>query len=139
MLVHQSHVRIQWGDCDPAGIVYFPRYLEMFDAATAALFERVGFKKPLLLETFGIVGFPAVNVGANFSKPCSFGDDVVIESQVTHWGRSSFKVTHRLLKNGELAVEGNETRVWAVRDPSRPNGIRGEAIPQALIERFNKA
>jgi 4-hydroxybenzoyl-CoA thioesterase len=119
MLVHRTHVRIQWGDCDPAGIVYFPRYFEMFDAATAALFERVGFKKPLLLETFGIIG-----------------DDVVIESQIAEFGRSSFKVVHRLLKNDQLAVEGKETRVWAVRDPTRPNGIRAEAIPESLIALF---
>jgi 4-hydroxybenzoyl-CoA thioesterase len=136
MLVHRTHVRIQWGDCDPAGIVYFPRYFEMFDAATAALFERVGFKKPLLLETFGIIGFPAVSVSADFSMPCSYGDDVAIESQIAEFGRASFKVVHRLLKNGQLAVEGKETRVWAVRDPSSPNGIRAEAIPESLIERF---
>ncbi len=136
MLVNRSNVRIQWGDCDPAGIVYFPRYFEMFDAATAALFERVGFRKPLLLETFGIVGFPAVNVSSNFSLPCSFGDDVVIESSVVEWGKSSFKVRHRLLKEGAVAVEGEETRVWAVRDQNRPSGIRGAPIPRDLIARF---
>src|SRR5258708_30732003 len=32
-------VRIQWGDCDPAGIVFNPRYFESFDASTAAPFE----------------------------------------------------------------------------------------------------
>lgn len=136
MLVHRTYVRIQWGDCDPAGIVYFPRYFAMFDDATAAMFERVGFKKPRLLETFGIVGFPAVSVTSNFSVPCSFGDDVMIESRIAEWGRSSFKVHHRLLKGGQLAAEGWETRVWTVRDSSRPNGIRGEAIPEALIELF---
>jgi 4-hydroxybenzoyl-CoA thioesterase len=40
MLVHRSNVRIQWGDCDPGGIVYFPRYLAMFDSATAALINQ---------------------------------------------------------------------------------------------------
>lgn len=139
MLVHVSNVRIQWGDCDPAGIVYFPRYFEMFDAATAALFECVGFKKPLLLETFGIVGFPAVNVSSTFSMPCSFGDDVAIESRIERWGRASFNVHHRLLKDGALAVEGRETRVWAVRDSSRSNGIRAEPIPEELMARFMSA
>jgi 4-hydroxybenzoyl-CoA thioesterase len=136
MLVHRSDVRIEWGDCDPAGIVYFPRYLVMFDAATATLFERVGFKKPLLLQTFGIIGFPAVSVRSTFTVPCSFGDDVVIESTIAEWGRSSFKTHHRLLKDDALAVEGWLTRVWAVSDPSRPSGIRGEAIPESLKARF---
>ena len=39
-LVSRRTVEIEWGDCDPAGIVYFPRYFEIFDASTAALFER---------------------------------------------------------------------------------------------------
>ena len=29
MLINQRTVRIEWGDCDPGGIVYFPRYFEM--------------------------------------------------------------------------------------------------------------
>ena len=33
-------VRIEWGDCDPAGIIFYPRYFEFFDAWTAALFEQ---------------------------------------------------------------------------------------------------
>jgi 4-hydroxybenzoyl-CoA thioesterase len=137
MLINRRNVRIEWGDCDPAGIVYFPRYFEMFDAATAALFESVGYRKPLLLKTFGIIGFPAVNVSSTFSIPCSFGDDVVIESTIAEWGRASFKVQHRLLKAGALAVEGLETRVWAVSDATRPSGIRGEAIPEALKALFD--
>ena len=40
MLVNHRNVTIQWGDCDPAGIVFYPRYFEMFDASTAALFAR---------------------------------------------------------------------------------------------------
>ena len=31
MLTVTRTVRIEWGDCDPAGIVYFPRYFEYFD------------------------------------------------------------------------------------------------------------
>ena len=33
-------VRIEWGDCDPAGIIFYPRYFEIFDASTTLLFER---------------------------------------------------------------------------------------------------
>ena len=33
-------VRIEWGDCDPAGIIFYPRYFDIFDASTALIFER---------------------------------------------------------------------------------------------------
>ena len=45
--------------------------------------------------------------------PCRFDDDIVVESEVGEWGRSSFTVRHRILKAGELALDGFEKRVWA--------------------------
>jgi 4-hydroxybenzoyl-CoA thioesterase len=139
MLTNTRKVRIEWGDCDPAGIVYFPRYLAYFDNCTAGMFEAVGFPKPALLAKFDIVGFPVVEVRANFSMPSKFGDDVLIETTIREWGRSSFKVHHRLLKGTRLAVEGFETRVWVGRDPDNPGAIKARAIPRDLIERFTGA
>ena len=43
MFVNRRTVRIEWGDCDPAGIVYYPRYFQMFDASTQYLFEAAGW------------------------------------------------------------------------------------------------
>ena len=45
MLVNRRRVRIEWGDCDPAGIVFYPRYFAMFDASTHALFEAAGWSE----------------------------------------------------------------------------------------------
>ena len=45
MFVHRRDVQIQWGDCDPANIVYYPRYFAMFDDSTSILFEASGYSK----------------------------------------------------------------------------------------------
>ena len=46
-------VRIEWADCDPAGIVFYPRYFEIFDASTSALFERaLGMTMFKMFKTF---------------------------------------------------------------------------------------
>ena len=129
-------VRIEWGDCDPAGIVYFPRYFEMFDACTAGAFEAVGLPKPKLIERYGIVGIPAVDIRGSFSIPCTFGEDAVIDTRITEWGRSSFKVHHRLLKGDRTAVEGFEVRVWTGRDPVETARLRSQPIPQEVIALF---
>jgi 4-hydroxybenzoyl-CoA thioesterase len=139
MLTVTRNVRIEWGDCDPAGIVYFPRYFEYFDQCTAGMFEAVGFRKPALLQAYDIAGFPVVDVRASFRMPSKFGDDVVILTTIPEWGRSSFKVHHRLMKADELAVEGFETRVWAGHDPARPGAIKARALPPELFERFRNA
>jgi 4-hydroxybenzoyl-CoA thioesterase len=136
MLTNQRTFRIEWGDCDPAHIVYFPRYLAYFDNCTAALFEAAGFPKPLLLKQFDIVGIPLVDVRATFLIPSTFGDEVTVMSCISEWGRSSFKVKHQLMKGESLAVEGWETRVWTCRDASRPGGIASRPIPRELIASF---
>src|SRR4249919_2310339 len=38
-IVSRKKIHIEWGDCDPAQIVYFPRYFAYFDACTTALFK----------------------------------------------------------------------------------------------------
>jgi len=136
MLTIKRSVRIEWGDCDPAGIVYFPRYFAFFDACTAAMFEEVGLPKQALLKQYDIVGFPVVDVSAKFMIPSKFGDDVSIETSIGEWKRSSFRVHHRLLKGSQLAIEGFETRVWAGKHPENPGAIKSRPIPRELIDRF---
>jgi 4-hydroxybenzoyl-CoA thioesterase len=137
MLSNQRTIAVEWGDCDAAGIVFFPRYFEWFDACTAALFQRAGFEKRALLATYGIIGIPVVEARATFRRPSSFGDTVIVDSTIARWGRSSFDVQHRLHRDGELAVEGFETRVWAVRTEDGAT-IRSQAIPQEVIARFSR-
>jgi 4-hydroxybenzoyl-CoA thioesterase len=137
VLIVKRERHIEWGDCDPARIVFNPRYFEWFDACTAGLFSAIGLSKPSLFETHGLAGIPLVESRAQFLKPCSFGDTVVIETQVTEFGRSSFKVAHQLFNVGALAVEAFETRVWCGRDPSNPNALKAQPIPADIIARLS--
>jgi 4-hydroxybenzoyl-CoA thioesterase len=137
MLVNKRIVRITWGDCDPAGIVYYPRYFEMFDESTVALFERaLGMTKYQSQKEFDFAGYPMVDTRAKFSIPNRYGDDVEIESTIAEFRRSSFDIQHRMLKNGALSVECSETRVWVGRDPADASKIKAIPIPQAVIDRF---
>jgi 4-hydroxybenzoyl-CoA thioesterase len=137
MLGNTRAVRIEWGDCDPAGIVFYPRYIAIFDACTNALLERAaGMSKYQLLQTYEFADWPPVETRARFLLPTRFGDDLVIESSVTALGRSSFAVHHRLRKQGELAVEGFETRVWTTPDPDHPGRIKSRAIPPEIAVRL---
>jgi 4-hydroxybenzoyl-CoA thioesterase len=137
MLSIARAVRIEWGDCDPAGIVFYPRYTAIFDAGTTALVERAaGMPKHQIFQAYAFTGYPLVETRARFLLPTRFGDDVVVESSVTGLRRSSFAVQHRLRKGGELAVEGFETRVWTARDPDDPARIKSRPIPPEIAERL---
>ena len=135
--VNKRHFTIDWAYCDPAGIVFNSRFFEFFDTSSWLLFEAaLGVKPHDLAGAFGIMGIPLVDASANFLRPVKFGDAIEMASRVSEFRRSSFDVEHRLSVNGELAVEGSETRVWAARSKDDPEKIGGMAIPPDVIAKF---
>jgi 4-hydroxybenzoyl-CoA thioesterase len=140
MLTNIRTTRIEWCDCDPAGIIYYPRYFQIFDTCTTVMIERaLGMNKIDFLKVYNFLGYPVLETRARFHKPTRYGDEVAIETKLVEYGRSSFKIEHRLNKGEVLAAEGFETRVWSARDPDDPEGIKAQAIPEAVLARFSAA
>jgi 4-hydroxybenzoyl-CoA thioesterase len=128
---------VEWGQCDPAGIVFNARFFEMFDANTWLLFEAaLSVKAHELNRHFGIIGIALVDARANFLKPAKFGDVIEIASRVSEFRRSSFDVEHKITLGGALAVEGSESRVWTARRKDNPDKLSAAAIPPEVIDKF---
>lgn len=126
----QRIVRIEWGHCDPAGIVHAPRYLDIFGESSLLLFERAGLpKKREMMGSGSFAGFPMVDMSARFFAPTAYGDDVLVEADAPVFGNSSFTIAHRLSLDRRLCVECTEKRVWTVPDATRPGGLRAERVP----------
>ena len=90
--------KIRFSHCDPAGIVYFVNFFDMVSGAVEDWFgEAIGF-------TFNEmhirrrVGFPIVNTGCEFFRPCHLGDLLQLELRIARLGRSSieFEVSGRV-------------------------------------------
>ncbi len=90
MLSNIRNVRIEWCDCDPAGIIFYPRYFEIFDTSTTILIERaLGMNKIDYLKAYNFAGHPVVETRARFRQPTRFGDEVAIETTLVECGQSS--------------------------------------------------
>jgi 4-hydroxybenzoyl-CoA thioesterase len=138
-IIYTRNTRIEWGDCDPAGIVFYPRYLALFDSCTTALFSQVlGMTKYQFSHKYDFA-YPMVDTRARFLKPAKYGDDVTIETWVAEFRRSSFDVHHRLTKDGELAVECFDTRVCVQPHPTDPSQIKSKPIPPEVLAKFGGA
>lgn len=134
---YTREIEIAWAHCDPAGIVFNPRFFEFFDTNSWALFEAaLGVNQHEFAARYGIVGIGLVDARGNFMRPCAFGDTVQIMSRVSEFRRSSFDVEHRIVKDGEVMVEGQETRVWMVRSAKDPEQITTAPIPPEVIAKF---
>jgi 4-hydroxybenzoyl-CoA thioesterase len=136
MFVNRRDVQIQWGDCDPANIVYYPRYFEMFDDSTSILFEAAGFSKQDIVKKYRLVGIPMVDTRAKFYVASTHGDWITIESRVESIKRSSFEVTHKVFKGEALAIEAFETRVLVGRDPDDPARLKSAPFPGEMVAKL---
>jgi 4-hydroxybenzoyl-CoA thioesterase len=132
-LINRRSLTIEWGQCDPAGIVFYPNYLIIFDTSTGMLFARTGLSPAQMRVRYGIIGMPLVEQGTKFLAPCRFDDEIIVESEAGEWGRSSFTVRHRVLKGSDLVVDGFEKRVWAIADPEREGRIKPQPIPREIM------
>lgn len=139
MLTNTRIVRVQWGDCDPAGIVYYPRYFEWLDASSILLFEKAtGMTKIRMLEKYDGAGLALLEARAVFKSASQYGDDIQIETRITEFRRSSFFVQHTVTKAGVLALEGFETRLWTTRDPADRGRLKSAPMPDEIRAAFNR-
>ena len=136
MLSARYQVRVQWGDCDGARIIFYPNYFKMFDTSTHNLFEQAGVPIPELMEKYDFIGMPLVDAHSSFKSASRWGDRLEVESHVAEWRRRTFVVKHVVWNGDVTAVEGEEIRVWAQRPPGDPNGLVASEIPADLIALF---
>ena len=126
-------VRVEFGDCDPAGIVFYPNFFRWMDASSRWFFTQCGVPPwRELLPVSGILGTPLVDAGAKFLRPASYGDMIEVHTSITEWGEKIFSHTHTITRDGMVLVEGWEKRVFARKHPTDPARIQALPIPSDI-------
>lgn len=134
----ERSLMIEFGQCDPVGIVYYPNYFNMFNTSTDLLIcAALDIAPGQLMERCGFFGIPMVDARNIYHAPSRYGDRVRITSRITEIRRSSFSVEHQLFTaSGALGVEGYEVRVWTGHDPDQPGKPKAMAVPDDIRERL---
>ena len=126
-------VTVQFGDCDPAGIVFFPNFLRWMDAASLSFFMQCGLPPWRELEkTRGIVGTPLLEINTRFVKSATYGETLTITTHVDEWRASVFVQLHRVTRGDELICEGREVRAFVKRDADNPDRLRAIPVPDDI-------
>jgi len=130
---HVTEFIVEFGDCDPAGIAFYPNYFRWMDAASLHFFRAAGVPPwHELVGQSGIIGTPIVDVSARFLRPASYGDTIAIETTIARWGGRSFVFKHIIRRAGDVLAEGREVRVFARRHPEDPRRIQAVAAPESI-------
>ena len=119
-------VKVMFGDCDPAGIVFFPNFSKWMDASSLHFFMTCGVPPwRELVKTTGIIGTPLLEIHTRFVRPATYGDALQVRTSVETWSAKTFVQHHQVFKGDQLVCEGRETRAFCVH----PEGGRLQAIP----------
>ncbi|HEX6957407.1 MAG TPA: thioesterase family protein [Ferrovibrio sp.] len=136
---------VKWGECDPAGIVYTPRFLDwVLEAAESFFAEVVGVDWFQLNQKYGL-GSPSVSVKLDFRKPIQFGQPFTIEVLVRRLSRSTITYAmrgrngaHELCFEAELVsciVNHAQMKSVAIPDDIRQPILAYQAATAAVLEK----
>ena len=123
-------VQVMFGDCDPAGIVFFPNFSRWMDASSLNFFVQCGVLPwRELVKSTGIIGTPLLEIHTKFSRPATYGETLQIHTSVEEW-RSKVFIHRHIVKRGDVLIcEGTETRAFCQRVPGDPDRIQAIAVP----------
>ncbi|MCR9127068.1 MAG: acyl-CoA thioesterase [Rhodobacteraceae bacterium] len=129
------HETVHWGDCDAAGIVFYPNFYRWADNSFHALTRALGFDQASLSADHGILGTPLVETSARFAAPARPGDRLDIAVRITRIGRSSCALHYAMALDGRAVADVQEARVFVRQTGTQlapcaiPDAIRAAMAP----------
>jgi len=132
-IVHEHSIPVSFGDCDPAGIVYYPNHFRWFDATFHALLFSWGRGHAATCAELGAIGLGLIDVGGTFRSPAVNGDRLDLVARIVEWRARTFRIAYEGRVGERLVVEGHELRGVFMRDGERLRA--GDVAPlRAILE-----
>lgn len=128
--MHRSTFTIEWGDCDEAGIVFYPNYFYWFDCTFQRLLRARGLSQRDVRSRFGAIT-PIVDAHAEFRSPARYDDVLDIDARVEPLGERRFRIDYHMSCDGRPIGKGYEVRAWALIDTT--GAIKGADVDSSFL------
>ncbi len=129
-------VTVMFGDCDPAGIVFFPNFCKWMDASSLHFFMECGIPPwRELVKTTGIIGTPLLEIHTKFMRTATYGETLQVHTSVEEWRDKVFIQKHVIQRGDTVLCEVRETRPFVVHPPGEPDRIKAIPIPADIRAR----
>jgi 4-hydroxybenzoyl-CoA thioesterase len=129
-------IPVRFGDCDPAGLVYYPALFHYCHVGMEEFFAARCGKSYARLMAEERLGFPTVNVSAEFFEPFVYGEEVEVEVFASRVGRTSVTFEYRLRRAGE---EGLRARATLVQVALNLDERRPVPVPEEYRRAFERS
>ena len=133
-MTYQRTIPIEFNHCDPAGIVFYPRYFEMTNSVIENFFADVVGRSFAQMhsgaQNGAQNGVPTVAIEATFVAPSRLGDKVLFALQVLTVGRTSLGVRITGVCDGQDRMRADLTLVWidAMKAAPWPDAMRAALV-----------
>jgi 4-hydroxybenzoyl-CoA thioesterase len=132
MTAFSVDIPVRFGDTDPAGIVFYPRYFEMMNAVVEDWFAQelgLPFRQ---IHREGTHGVPILSVEASFTNPSRLGDVLRFTLTVERLGTKSMTMKIMAHCDSEERLAARQVVVWTTVG----DVVRAEPIPEPLRGRI---
>jgi YbgC/YbaW family acyl-CoA thioester hydrolase len=131
-----TRISVRFGDCDPAGLVYYPVLFHYCHAAMEEFFAaRCGAGYAAVMSERRL-GFPTVNVRAEFFAPLVYGDEASVEVWVSKVGRTSVTFEYRLRRASDRTLCASATHVQVAMNLDERRAV---PVPEDLRRAFERS
>lgn len=133
MSAYQREVLVRFAHCDPAGIVFYPRYFEMINGVVEDWFEDALESSFSGLLYHRNLATPTVHFNVDFINRSMMGDRLTFELTVTRFGNSSFDLSLTASCRGETRMSVHQTLLFTDADAKG-----AQPIPDDLRKRMER-
>lgn len=130
-IIKVYQVKVEWGDCDPYGIVFYPNFYKWMDSSQWSYFNKIKLPIKKLEKKYGIVGLPLLHTESTYISACYREDILKIETRLVKITKSTIKLAHVIKRKNEEVCSGSETRIWA-------KNIKGKIVSAPIPDEIKK-
>ena len=111
-MTYRRQIQVEFNHCDPAGIVFYPRYFEMTNSVTENFFADIVGRSYAQMTMRDGNGVPTVKIEADFRAPSRLGDRLDFTLDIVRLGGSSVTLSIAAHGPGDLRMVARLTLVW---------------------------
>ncbi|MFT7517769.1 MAG: acyl-CoA thioester hydrolase [Myxococcota bacterium] len=136
MVVYQdSEYRLLYRDVDQMGVLYYSRYLELFELGRTEWVRDQGFSYRDMEEVTRLM-LPVTHAHCDYSSSLRFDDIAVIRTSVAAWSAATVRYGYEIFEKSEMRLcATGEVELGCIgKDDNKPS-----RLPKSLIEVFQRA
>jgi 4-hydroxybenzoyl-CoA thioesterase len=117
--MYHRTIPVEFNHCDPAGIVFYPRYFEMINSVVENFFLEA-VQHPFARMMAEGAGVPTAHAEVDFRAPSRLGERLEFALRVEKVGNTSVGLRIAARCGGQLRLEADLVLVWVQGGAARP-------------------